>query len=345
MADPVIDRAVILAGGGGKRLWPWTGPALPKPLLPLGGGGQSLLSATIDRLEGLTAPGHLRVQASPSLGVVLVAADRRLGPGALGTEPSPRDTAPAIALAMRRILDEDPAAVTAILPADQRVADRAAFGRALERAAAAARAGQLVTLGIAPSRPATEFGYIACGGDLAGLDGVRCVERFIEKPNATQVEVFLREDRYLWNGGIFVWQAETFWRALEEHAPGVAGPVARYHETGDRDAWNEAERTSIDYALMERATRVASVPLDAGWNDIGGWEAVAELARAGEAGPAALCEIRGPAAADSLALEIGDQVAGPLVLVGEYALLVVRGPNGTLVTPRQRVAEMKPLVP
>jgi hypothetical protein len=131
------DRAVIVAGGGGTRLWPWTGPGLPKPLLPLGGAGRTLLAAGLDRLAGLVPPSAISLQAPAALGARLAAAEPRLARGSVRDEPSARDTGPAIALAMRRLLADAPDAVVAVLPADQRVADEAAFRAALTAAAEA----------------------------------------------------------------------------------------------------------------------------------------------------------------------------------------------------------------
>ncbi|RMG47435.1 MAG: mannose-1-phosphate guanylyltransferase, partial [Acidobacteria bacterium] len=126
-----LDAAFVLAGGAGKRLWPWSGPDLPKPLLPLGGGGRTLLAATLDRLEGLVAPGGVRLLAPASLAPRLAAAEPRAAGLEIWHEPSPRDTGPAIALAMRRLLEAAPDAVAAVLPADHRVEELGRFRAAL----------------------------------------------------------------------------------------------------------------------------------------------------------------------------------------------------------------------
>ncbi len=268
MARP-LARAVILAGGGGLRLWPWTGPRLPKPLLPLGGGGRTLLRATLDRVGPLA--GRVLLQADATVGRRLVGAEPALGPGDLREEPSPRDTAGAVALAMRRALEEDPAGVVGVFPADHRVADEAAFREALAAAAAAAAEGHLALLAIRPTEPATRFGWIELGDPLPGGGPARRVLRFTEKPDRATAERFLATGRFAWNAGMFVWRADAFWRALARHAPEIAGPVEAWATRGDRDAWEGMARLPIDVALLERADDVVAVPLDAGWDDVGSW--------------------------------------------------------------------------
>jgi mannose-1-phosphate guanylyltransferase len=333
------DRAVIVAGGGGTRLWPWTGPVLPKPLLPLGGGGRTLLAAGLDRLAGLVPPSAISLQAPAALGARLAAAEPRLARGSVLDEPSARDTGPAIALAMRRLLADAPDAVVAVLPADQRVADEDAFRAALAAAAEAARDGRLVTLGVVPDHASTRFGYVEAGAPL-GAGPARVVVRFVEKPDRATAERFLAGRRHLWNAGIFVWRVDSFWSALERAARDLAGAIARVVE-GDAAAWEAAPRTSIDYALMERADGVAVVPLDAGWDDVGGWDAVARLARAGDAGPARLVPASGDAPDGSVVIEIGEPHVPRAVLLGAGALLVVRGPEGLLVAPRDAADRVK----
>lgn len=336
---PGPDRAVIIAGGGGTRLWPWTGPGLPKPLLPLGGAGRTLLAAGLDRLRGLVPPAAIALQAPAALGARLVAAEPRLAPGAVFDEPSARDTGPAVALAMRRLLEDAPRAVVAVFPADQRVADEAAFRAALAAAAETARGGTLVTLGVLPDHASTRFGYVELGAPPDG-GAARRVVRFVEKPDRRTAERFLAGGRHLWNAGIFVWRADAFWAALERAAPELAGAVARV-VAGDPAAWEAAPRTSIDYALMERAEGVAVVPLDAGWDDVGGWDAVVRLARAGDAGPARLVPAAGDAPEGSVAIAIGPAPVPRAVLLGEVPLLVVSGPEGLLVAPRDAAERVK----
>ena len=336
------DAAVILAGGGGTRLWPWTGPDLPKPLLPLGGGGRTLLGATLDRLAGVVPPGRVRALAAPALGAVLAAGEPRLGAENLWVEPSPWDTGPAVALAMRRVLAEDPAAVVAILPADHRVGDEARFAAALASAADAARAGELALLGVAPDQPSTRFGYLQLTDERAA-GGTTVVGRFVEKPDPERAQALLA-DGALWNAGMFVWRADVFWAELERRCPEIAGPVAEYVASGDVAAWEKARRTSIDYGLMEKVPRAVAAPLDAAWDDVGGWDAVAPLAACGDAGPARLIELRGEGAAGSLALVVGEGEAEAAVLLGEGARLVVVGPRGVLVAPRDAADRVKAFV-
>jgi len=333
------DRAVIVAGGGGTRLWPWTGPGLPKPLLPLGGGGRTLLAAGLDRLEGLVPPAAVALQAPAALGACLAASEPRLARGSVLDEPSARDTGPAIALAMRRLLAAAPDAVVAVLPADQRVADETAFRAALAAAAAAARGGALVTLGVVPDHASTRFGYIEEGAPLGG-GPARSVVRFVEKPDRATAQRFLAGRCHLWNAGIFVWRADAFWAALERAAPELAGAVARVTD-GDAAAWAAAPRISIDYALMERTDGIAVVPLDAGWDDVGGWDAVVRLAQAGDAGPVRLVPAAGEAPDGSVVIEIGEPRVPRAVLLGAEPLLVVRGPEGLLVAPRDAADRVK----
>lgn len=327
-----LDHALILAGGGGTRLWPWTGPRRPKPLLPLGGGGRTLLTATCERVLGLVPPGRVALQAPAALAELLRGAEPRLSVEGGGTEPSPRDTGPAVALGMRRMLDLDPRGVVAVIPADQRVMDQDAFSTAMAAAAEAARQGWLVVLGIVPDHPATRFGYIETGTPLPGLDAALEVRRFVEKPDARRAEEFCKAGG-LWNAGMFLWRADAFWEALEQVHPALADAVSRFVTTGNPQAWEEAPKLSIDYALMEKAPRVAAVPLAAGWDDVGGWEAVIRLAEQGDAGPARFGELKGTAAPGSRILVVGEGEVPAGIVLGAEPRLVIIGPEGILVAP------------
>lgn len=337
------DRVVIIAGGGGTRLWPWTGPDQPKPLLPLGGGGRTLLEATLDRLTGVAPPEGFAVLAAAELAERFAAATPELAPEQFWIEPAPRDTGPAIAFAMRRILAENPRAVVVVAPADHRVADEDRFREALRDAIAAAHTGWLVVLGVPPHEAATRFGYIEPGPPVAaGPPGLRTVARFVEKP-APDAARRLVQQGALWNAGLFVWRAAEFWAALETCAPDIAAPVAAAVD-GDASAWTRARRTSIDYALIERARHVAVAPLDAGWDDVGGWDAVIHLVARGDAGPMVQLVVKGDDPAGSVVLKVGPQAAESSVILGREPLLVVVGPQGVLVAPRAAADRVKEFV-
>ncbi|UCF68713.1 MAG: NTP transferase domain-containing protein [Acidobacteriota bacterium] len=344
-----IDRAVVIAGGCGKRLWPWAGPSLPKPLLPLGGGGRTLLAATIDRISRLIPIEAVRVQSPSALGETLLAAESRLSRRSLWSEPSARDTAPAIALAMRRLLDEQPDAICAVLPADHRVERADLFCEALQLAAEAAELDRLDVLGVRPDQPSSQFGHLESGEHEPGLPERACaVARFVEKPDAEHARRLFDSGRYLWNAGIFVWRAAAFWDQLERRAPQVARPVDDFVRDGSQARWEKAEKTSIDYALMEKAHNVAMVPLAAGWDDIGGWETVSRLVDRGDAGPVVRLPVAGGADAASEVLWVCTEQGPPgpaperAIAVPDTPSLVVVGPGGVLVTPHGASARAKP---
>ncbi|RMG42725.1 MAG: hypothetical protein D6718_13410, partial [Acidobacteria bacterium] len=249
-----------------------------------------------------------------------------------------RDTGPAIALAMRRLLEAAPDAVAAVLPADHRIEELGRFRAALSAAAGAARRGELVLLGVLPDRPATGFGYVV---PAARPDPGRAVPvaRFTEKPERSEAERLIAGGA-LWNAGLFVWRARSFWEALVRHAPEVAHPVEAFVASGRGGHWEAAPRLSIDYALMERARGVSVVPLDAGWDDVGGWEAVLRLARRGDAGPLRAAPLEG-APEGSAVLWVGEGPPPRALGMAAEPLLVVKGPHGLLVVPRDRADAIK----
>lgn len=268
-------HVVLLAGGSGTRFWPLSRGRRPKQFLPLGGKGP-LLVETWKRVRELVPPTRLWIVAPKALAEDI----RRTLPGLrddrLVLEPSPRDTAPAVGLACATVARRAPQAVVGIFPTDHVVADVEAFVSAVEVAAEAARDGGLVCLGVTPDRPATGFGYLKCRSRPSPAESV-AVERFVEKPDASRAARYVRSGRYVWNAGMFVWRVDRFLDELQRTAPGIAGAVRRCAE-GRRDAWQRATRLSVDYAVMEKARGVRVVALEAGWNDVGSWEAAAALA-------------------------------------------------------------------
>jgi mannose-1-phosphate guanylyltransferase/mannose-6-phosphate isomerase len=244
----------------------------PKQFLPLAG-GRSLLRATWDRARVLAPASRIWVVAPRALAPAVRRELEDLRRDRLVLEPSPRDTGPAIALACATVNRHDPGAITAVFPSDHVVRDLDAFKRAVGAACRAARGDALVCLGIAPTHAATGFGYLKLGA--RPRRGVASpVLAFVEKPDAARARRFVRSGRYLWNGGMFVWRTARFLEELARVAPGIHRATFAA-AAGSSASWSDAPKISIDFAVMEKATQVAVVPLDAGWDDLGSWDAAA----------------------------------------------------------------------
>ena len=269
-------RILLLAGGGGTRLWPLSSDRRPKQFLALLS-EKSLLAETFDRLAPLSRDVWV---ATTDRYVDLVRQELPEVPASrILSEPARRNSGPALLAAALRFHEEgDP--VTAVVPSDQTVADAAAFRRALSDAARAAEEGSVALLGVPPTRPDTDFGYLAVRPRAAG--GLE-VEGFIEKPDPQRAAEYVAAG-HLWNAGIFVFRPSRFLAQARRVAGELVSSVERYREL--LRAGNEAEAAeayralpaiSIDYAVMEKARDVLAVPLSAGWSDVGTWKAVRQM--------------------------------------------------------------------
>lgn len=270
---------VILCGGSGTRLWPLSTLERPKQFLALTS-DKSMIEETAARFVASEVT-SLRFSEPLIVGSKLHA---RLLTTALPNakkilEPFGRNSAPAVAAAS---LAYDPEDLILILPADHDIRDVPAFHRAIEIAAKAAANDAIVTFGIEPSHPATGYGYIKSISGAAGA--AHAVEAFVEKPDLATAQAYLATGTYLWNSGIFLFKARTMLRALSEHAPDVLAGVKRAMKNAsantvhlDPDAFAETPSISIDYAVMENASNVQTVPVSMGWSDVGGYRALHEL--------------------------------------------------------------------
>ena len=313
---------VILSGGAGTRLWPLSRRARPKQMLDLTGGG-SMLALTVARV----ADPALYAPPTVVAGEDQADAIAREVPGArLILEPCARNTAPAIALAAHAAAADD---LLLVLPSDHLVRDVAGFAEAVRRAARFARDGWIVTFGMKAERAETGYGYIERGAALA--DGVFAAVRFVEKPDAATAQAFVAGGRHDWNAGIFLMRAGTYLEALEAHAP-------RIFEAVTKGAFTDSPAQSIDYAVMEKAERVAVVPAAIGWSDIGSFEALHLVSEKDGDGNV----VAGPG------LAIGAHGClirsdGPMVAaIGVEDLVIVATKDAVLVVPRaesQRVKE------
>jgi mannose-1-phosphate guanylyltransferase / mannose-6-phosphate isomerase len=287
---------VVLSGGAGTRLWPVSREGHPKPFMKLAD-GETLIEKTYRRAVKL--PGVVISKGKPKILTVtnrdyyFMTRDELQKTGATGSfmlEPCGRNTAPAIAMAAHRIKDKfGPDALMLVLSADHLIQDEVAFAEAVQKACQLAQTdeGFLVTFGIVPNGPETGFGYIKAGGELAGCFQV---EAFVEKPDAPTAQKYVDSGNYYWNSGMFCFSAGQLLNQLSMYAPDVAKICTNAWSsmkdlaTDDADMMEIPEslfsgvpNISIDYALMERSNKVAVVPSDIGWSDIGSWSAIRDL--------------------------------------------------------------------
>ncbi len=268
---------VILCGGAGTRLWPASRAGRPKQFLTLVG-ERSSFEETLWRLEGLEAAAPVIVTGRAHAAAVERAL--LLRPAVVLTEPAARDSAPAIAAALAHITARDPDGVVVILASDHHVADDEAFRVAVTAAAAGARAGHIVTLGVTPTAPSTAYGYIQ-PGEAVREGGMRRVARFTEKPDPATARNLVAAGA-LWNSGNFVAGAALLTEELARFAPevlaaasaGLAGATAAGGTLALSDAFLATPKISIDYAVMEKTARAAVLPVSFGWSDLGAWDAV-----------------------------------------------------------------------
>ena len=342
--------AVIMAGGSGTRLWPLSRRGTPKQLLALTG-DTSLLQQTVARLDSLLRPHDIFVITSQAH--VRATQDQlpQLPPENVLGEPLARSTAVAAALATalaRRESDE----VGIVLPADHFVADDAAFVDALREAARAAERGYLVTLGVVPTHPATGYGYIKTGARLHPASTTTAIERFVEKPDPATAATFLDEGGYLWNAGIFAWRTYAFRQALERFQPALATAIDRIeslHRTPGwmadvRDVLEPIDAITIDTGIAEPAAaegRMAVVPLEAGWSDIGSWSALLEALSAVTGADLVASGRHLDRGSHRVLVHGGDRL---VVTVGLEDVIIVDTPDALLVCHRDRAEEIKPVL-
>jgi mannose-1-phosphate guanylyltransferase/mannose-6-phosphate isomerase len=279
----VALHAVILAGGAGERFWPASRKHSPKPLMKVVG-GKSLLAATLERAHKFAGEGRVWIVCGKEHAAA-IRAESGLPTSRVLVEPRRRNTAMAVAWAAQRIEAEDSNAVLAILSADHHIPNGRAFASAIRRCGrSAASAGVLVTLGVEPTRPDTGYGYIQRGGAIGSEHPGLCrVRRFVEKPDSRRAQAYLASGEYLWNAGVFIFEASSMLREIQECAPELHGALAplRKQPRGKNSsavaaAYRRAPSLPIDVAVMERSQRVWTMPVDFAWSDVGTWSSLAD---------------------------------------------------------------------
>ncbi len=352
--------AVIMAGGGGTRLWPLSRAERPKPFLPLLDGGRCLLQAGVSRLAPLIDPADVYVVTDARHAGLVRELVPSVPAGNIIGEPMGRNTAAAVAL-MAHVIDRPPDDVMVVLPADQAVVDEDGFRDALLAAGERAAAGDMVTIGVEPTEPSTGYGYVIATGDAtihAGRESYR-VERFEEKPSPARARELIASRSAFWNAGIFVWRRSVVQAGLSRHAPDISHPISDWVAAASRDdaagwpgtaladTYAALRATSIDYALLEPASlagQVAVVPVAIGWSDLGSWSALRD--HRGGAG-AVVITAEAPARVidvDGRDVLVHAAAGRTVAIVGLQDVIVVDTPDALLVSAAGAAQDVKKVV-
>jgi mannose-1-phosphate guanylyltransferase/mannose-6-phosphate isomerase len=338
-------RALILAGGSGTRFWPLSRKSRPKQLLALEG-ERTLLCDTVERLRPLVEPADVWICTTRALAEAVRRELPEVPPEQVLLEPEGRNTAPAIGWSVRSMPEEARRGVVAVLPADHRVGDPAAFRATLERAARAVHEeDRVMALGVTPRWPETGYGYLELESGI-GDDGLRRVRRFVEKPTLDNAERFVRSGDYLWNAGIFVFRGVTFLDVLARLQPELARGLEEIAAAPERvdELYPRLPADSVDYAVMEKLDGISTLPLDCGWSDLGSWSALEEVLPRDAEGNSGRGDTLAIDAQGNLLFSDAGEAGSLIAVLGVRDLVVVRTGDAVLVMPKERAQDVRKIV-
>jgi mannose-1-phosphate guanylyltransferase len=348
--------AVIIAGGSGTRLWPMSRAALPKQLIPLIG-GRSLLEIALERLEGLLPAEGCFVCAGQTHSAAIEKALPHLGPGQFLGEPCGRDTLNAVGLSAAVLIRRDPEAVIGVFTADHVIEPVEQFRKIVDAGYAVVERHHetLLTFGIAPTNPATGYGYLELGEAFDG--SARRLRQFREKPDLATAQQYVAAgaERFLWNSGMFVWRADTLLDCIRRYAPENHAGLMRIADAWDgpdrqavlEEVYSTLKKISVDYAVMEPASRdaavtVAAIPMALRWLDVGSWPSFAETCSHDEQGNAVAAE-RTLLLETHGSLAVSSDPRHLIATIGCEDLLIVHTPDATLICRVDRADAIKEL--
>lgn len=339
---------VILAGGAGSRLWPLSRQLYPKQFLPLGESELTLLQSTIQRLQGLECAQPIMI-CNDQHRFLAAEQVRQLGleQVTILLEPVSRNTAPAIALAALQATSREKDSILLVLAADHLVRDVAAFQECVRKALPLAEAGKLVTFGIVPTHPETGYGYLEKGREI--VPGCFAVNRFVEKPDLPAAEDYVGTGDYYWNSGMFLFRASRYLEELERLQPNMLSACRSALEQGSQDlyftrvdlaAFAACPEQSIDYAVMERTSEAAMVPLDAGWSDVGSWSALWDVSAKSPEGNV----LKGDVLQQDTRNTYVHSESRLVAAVGVDDLMIIETKDAVLVAHKNHVQDVKSIV-
>src|ERR1700726_3962499 len=341
-----VFYALILAGGSGERFWPLSRKATPKQLLRLFS-SQTLVEETVGRLDGFVPKENILVLTNQEQEAAIRELLPDLPEDNILAEPAKRDTAAAIALGVGIMAARNPSATMGVLPADHRISDQAAFQTDLRSAASIAqKSGDLITIGITPTWGCPGFGYIERGKQIENSNAFEVI-RFREKPDPDLAESFVRSGNFYWNAGIFLWSVNSILTELNRHAPDLAEFVSALRNSSDKkklitDRFQTLRKTSIDYAIMEKASRVLVKPATFDWDDVGSWAALSKYLEQLPGNNAVNCPVTLEAATNNIVFSDSKM---HIALLGVSDLVVVHSKDAILVCHRHEVEKIKKLIP
>lgn len=342
---------IILCGGSGTRLWPMSRSGYPQHLLAPLLGRDSLLQQTVQRVVDREDFAPPLLVANEEHRFIIAEQLREIAvlPSALVLEPVGRNTAPAACIAALMLMQVEPDALMLLMPSDQAIEDVDPLIDAVRRAVSAARSGSLVSFGITPTRPETGYGYIRCGAELEGVEGVFSVAEFVEKPGLEQAKEFVASNEHFWNSGIFLFSPRAYLEELRSLQPEMVRACHKALTSSrrdtdfirlDKESFTAVSGESIDYAVMEHTRHASVVPIGVGWSDVGSWDALWEISPK----DAQMNSIQGNVVAEDTRNCYLRSEAELLAVIGIENLVVVATEDAVMVAPRNGAQQVRKLV-